>query len=173
MSLYAKRGVSAQKEEVHAATKNINKGLYPKAFCKIYDDVLGDDKNWVNVMHADGAGTKTILAYLYWRQTGDLSVWKGIAQDAIVMNTDDLLCVGIYDKLLYSSSIDRNKNLIPGEVLQALIEGSQEFFDTMTRHGINVVFMGGETADVGDVVRTIAVNGTMTARWPKEKIITN
>ena len=173
MSLYAKRGVSAQKEEVHAATKNINKGLYPKAFCKIYDDVLGDDKNWVNVMHADGAGTKTILAYLYWRQTGDLSVWKGIAQDAIVMNTDDLLCVGIYDKLLYSSSIDRNKNLIPGEVLQALIEGSQEFFDTMTRHGINMVFMGGETADVGDVVRTIAVNGTMTARWPKEKIITN
>jgi phosphoribosylformylglycinamidine cyclo-ligase len=173
MSLYAKRGVSAQKEEVHAATKNIDKGLYPKAFCKIYDDVLGNDKDWVNVMHADGAGTKTILAYLYWKQTGDLSVWKGIAQDAIVMNTDDLLCVGIYDKLLYSSSIDRNKNLIPGEVLQALIEGSQEFFDTMTKHDINIVFMGGETADVGDVVRTIAVNGTMTARWPKEKIITN
>jgi phosphoribosylformylglycinamidine cyclo-ligase len=173
MSLYAKRGVSAQKEEVHAATRNIDKGLYPKAFCKIYDDVLGDDKGWVNVMHADGAGTKTILAYLYWKQTGDLSVWKGIAQDAIVMNTDDLLCVGIYDKLLYSSSIDRNKNLIPGEVLQALIEGSQEFFDTMTRHGINMVFMGGETADVGDVVRTIAVNGTMAARWPKDKIITN
>ena len=173
MSLYAKRGVSAQKEEVHAATRNIDKGLYPKAFCKIYDDVLGDDKDWVNVMHADGAGTKTILAYLYWKQTGDLSVWKGIAQDAIVMNTDDLLCVGIYDKLLYSSSIDRNKNLIPGEVLQALIEGSQEFFDTMTRHGINIVFMGGETADVGDVVRTIAVNGTMAARWPKDKIITN
>ena len=173
MSLYAKRGVSAQKDEVHAATKNIDKGLYPKAFCKIYDDILGNDKDWVNVMHADGAGTKTILAYLYWKQTGDVSVWKGIAQDAIVMNTDDLLCVGIYDKLLYSSSIDRNKNLIPGEVLQALIEGSQEFFDTMTRQGINIVFMGGETADVGDVVRTIAVNGTMTARWPKEKIITN
>jgi phosphoribosylformylglycinamidine cyclo-ligase len=173
MSLYAKRGVSAQKEEVHAATRNIDKGLYPKAFCKIYDDVLGNDKDWVNVMHADGAGTKTILAYLYWKQTGDLSVWKGIAQDAIVMNTDDLLCVGIYDKLLYSSSIDRNKNLIPGEVLQALIEGSQEFFDTMTQHGVQIVFMGGETADVGDVVRTIAVNGTMTARWQKEKIITN
>src|SRR5688500_852742 len=173
MSLYTKRGVSAQKEEVHAATKNIDKGLYPKAFCKIYEDVLGDDKNWVNVMHADGAGTKTILAYLYWKQTSDLSVWKGIAQDAIVMNTDDLMCVGIYDKLLYSSSIDRNKNMIPGEVLQALIEGSQQFFDTMSQHGVQIIFMGGETADVGDVVRTIAVNGTMTARWPKEKIITN
>jgi phosphoribosylformylglycinamidine cyclo-ligase len=173
MSLYAKRGVSAQKEEVHAATKNINKGLYPKAFCKVYEDVLGDDKDWVNVMHADGAGTKSILAYLYWKQTGDLSVWKGIAQDAIVMNTDDLMCVGIYDKLLYSSSIDRNKNLIPGEVLQAIIEGSQEFFDTMNEHGVQIVFMGGETADVGDVVRTMAVNGTMTARWPKNKIITN
>ncbi len=173
MSLYAKRGVSAQKEEVLAATKNIDKGLYPKAFCKIYDDVLGDDKSWVNVMHADGAGTKSILAYLFWKQTGDLSVWKGIAQDAIVMNTDDLMCVGIYDKLLYSSSIDRNKNLIPGEVLQAIIEGSQEFIDAMNHHGIQIRFMGGETADVGDVVRTIAVNGTMMARWPKEKIITN
>ena len=173
MSLYAKRGVSAQKEEVHAATKNIDKGLFPKAFCKIYEDVLGGDKDWVNIMHADGAGTKSVLAYLYWRQTGDLSVWKGIAQDAIVMNTDDLMCVGVYDKLLYSSSIDRNKNLIPGDVLQAIIEGSQEFFDTMNEHGVQIVFMGGETADVGDVVRTIAVNGTMTARWPKEKIITN
>lgn len=173
MSLYAKRGVSAQKEEVHAATKNIDKGLFPKAFCKIYEDVLGDDAGWVNVMHADGAGTKSILAYLYWRQTGDLSVWKGIAQDAIVMNTDDLLCVGIYDKLLFSSSIDRNKNLIPGEVLKAIIEGTQEFFDTMHQHGVHITFMGGETADVGDVVRTIAVNGTLTARWPKAKIITN
>jgi phosphoribosylformylglycinamidine cyclo-ligase len=173
MSLYAKRGVSAQKEEVHAATKNLDKGLYPKAFCKIYEDVLGGDKDWVNVMHADGAGTKTILAYLYWRQTGDLSVWKGIAQDAIVMNTDDLMCVGIYNHLLYSSSIDRNKNLIPGEVLQAIIEGSQEFFDRMSQHGVQILFMGGETADVGDVVRTIAVNGTMAARWPKERIITN
>jgi phosphoribosylformylglycinamidine cyclo-ligase len=173
MSLYAKRGVSAQKEEVHAATKNIDKGLFPKAFCKVYEDVLGGDNDWVNVMHADGAGTKTILAYLYWKQTGDVSVWKGIAQDAIVMNTDDLMCVGIYDKLLYSSSIDRNKNLIPGEVLQAIIEGSQEFFDTMNDHHVQIVFMGGETADVGDVVRTVAVNGTMAARWPKNKIVTN
>lgn len=173
MSLYSKRGVSAQKEEVHAATKNIDKGLYPKAFCKIYKDVLGDDEAWVNVMHADGAGTKSILAYLYWKETGDLSVWKGIAQDAIVMNLDDLLCVGIYDKLLFSSSIDRNKNLIPGEVLQALIEGTQAFFDTMKDFDVDIAFLGGETADVGDVVRTIAVNGTMTARWPKEKIITN
>jgi phosphoribosylformylglycinamidine cyclo-ligase len=173
MSLYAKRGVSAQKEEVHAATENISKGIFPKAFCKIYDDVLGGDKDWVNVMHADGAGTKSILAYLYWKQTGDLSVWKGIAQDAIVMNTDDMICAGIYDKMLYSSSIDRNKNRIPGEVLKALIEGTQEFFDTMRQHGVTISFLGGETADVGDVVRTIAVNGTMTARWPKDKIISN
>lgn len=173
MSLYTKRGVSAQKEEVHAATKNIDKGLYPKAFCKIYKDVLGNDEQWVNVMHADGAGTKSILAYLYWKETGDISVWKGIAQDAIVMNLDDLLCVGIYDKILFSSSIDRNKNLIPGEVLQAIIEGTQEFFDNMQSHGVDIAFLGGETADVGDVVRTIAVNGTMAARWPKNKIITN
>ncbi|MGN6162916.1 MAG: AIR synthase related protein [Flavisolibacter sp.] len=173
MSIYSKRGVSAQKEEVHAATKNIDKGLYPKAFCKIYKDLLGNDEAWVNVMHADGAGTKSILAYLYWKETGDLSVWKGIAQDAVVMNLDDLLCVGIYDKLLFSSSIDRNKNLIPGEVLQALIEGTQEFFDTMKNFDVDIAFLGGETADVGDVVRTIAVNGTMAARWPKEKIITN
>lgn len=173
MSLYSQRGVSAQKEEVHAATKNLDKGLYPRAFCKVYPDVLGGDDAWVNVMHADGAGTKSILAYLYWKETGDLSVWKGIAQDAIVMNTDDLLCVGIVDKLLYSSSIDRNKARIPAEVLQALIEGSQEFFDTMRQHGVDITFMGGETADVGDVVRTVAVNGTMAARWPKEKLITN
>src|SRR5689334_10298145 len=173
MSLYSKRGVSAQKEEVHKATANLDKGLYSKAFCKIYPDILGNDLEWVNVMHADGAGTKSILAYLYWKQTGDVSVWKGIAQDAIVMNTDDLMCVGIYDKFLYSSSIDRNKNLVPGEVLQAIIEGSQEFFDTMNDHDVQIVFMGGETADVGDVVRTIAVNGTMTARWPKSRIITN
>jgi phosphoribosylformylglycinamidine cyclo-ligase len=173
MSLYTKRGVSAQKEEVHAATKNIDKGLFPKAFCKIYKDVLGNDEQWVNVMHADGAGTKSILAYLYWKETGDISVWKGIAQDAIVMNLDDLLCVGIYDNILFSSSIDRNKNLIPGEVLQAIIEGTQEFFDNMQSHGIDIAFLGGETADVGDVVRTIAVNGTMAARWQKEKIITN
>ncbi len=173
MSLYSKRGVSAQKEEVHAATRNIDKGLYPKAFCKVYKDVLGGDEKWINVMHADGAGTKSILAYLYWKETGDLNVWKGIAQDAIVMNLDDLLCVGIYDRLLFSSSIDRNKSLIPGEVLQAIIEGSQEFFDSMSNQGLEIAFLGGETADVGDVVRTIAVNGTMAARWPKDRIITN
>ena len=173
MSLYSKRGVSAQKEEVHAATKNIDKGLYPKAFCKIYEDVLGGDKDWVNVMHADGAGTKSILAYLYWKETGDISVWKGIAQDAIVMNLDDLLCVGIYKNLLFSSSIDRNKNRIPGDVLKVLIEGTQEFFDTMTDHGVDIAFLGGETADVGDVVKTVAVNGTMAARWQKEKLVTN
>ncbi len=173
MSLYSKRGVSAQKEEVHAATKNLDKGLYPKAFCKIYADVLCGDADWVNVMHADGAGTKSILAYLYWKETGDVSVWKGIAQDAIVMNLDDLLCVGIYDNLLFSSTIDRNKNVIPAEVLEAVINGTQEFFDTMKNFGVNITFMGGETADVGDVVRTMAVNGTMTARWPKSKLITN
>jgi phosphoribosylformylglycinamidine cyclo-ligase len=173
MSLYSKRGVSAQKEEVHAATKNLDKGLYANAFCKIYPDVLCGDDNWVNVMHADGAGTKSILAYLYWKETGDVSVWKGIAQDAIVMNLDDLLCVGIYDNLLFSSTIDRNKNVIPAEVLEAVINGTQEFFDTMRGFGVNISFMGGETADVGDVVRTIAVNGTMTARWPKSKLITN
>lgn len=173
MSLYSKRGVSAQKEEIHSATKNLDSGLYPNAFCKIYPDVLCGDDDWVNVMHADGAGTKSILAYLYWKETGDISVWKGIAQDAIVMNLDDLLCVGIYDNLLFSSTIDRNKNLIPGEVLEALVNGSQEFFDRMKSFGVNISYMGGETADVGDVVRTIAVNGTMTARWPRSKVVTN
>jgi phosphoribosylformylglycinamidine cyclo-ligase len=173
MSLYSKRGVSAQKEEVHAATKNLDKGLYANSFCKIYPDVLCGDADWANVMHADGAGTKSILAYLYWKETGDVSVWKGIAQDAIVMNLDDLLCVGIYDNILFSSTIDRNKNLIPAEVLEAVINGTQEFFDTMKKFGVNISFMGGETADVGDVVRTMAVNGTMTARWPKQKLITN
>lgn len=173
MSLYSKRGVSAQKEEVHAATKNLDKGLYPNAFCKIYKDVLCGDEDWVNVMHADGAGTKSILAYLYWKETGDVSAWKGIAQDAIVMNLDDLLCVGIYDQLLFSSTIDRNKKLVPAEVLEAVINGTQAFFDTMKEFGVNISFMGGETADVGDVVRTIAVNGTMTARWPKSKLVTN
>ena len=173
MSLYEKRGVSAQKEEVHAATKNLEQGLFPKAFCKVYPDTLCGDDAWVNVMHADGAGTKSILAYLYWKETGDVSVWKGIAQDAIVMNLDDLLCVGIYDNLLFSSTIDRSKKNIPSEVLEAVINGTQEFFNTMKGFGVNIHFMGGETADVGDVVRTIAVNGTMTARWPKEKIITN
>lgn len=173
MSLYNKRGVSAQKEEVHAATRNLDKGLYPKAFCKIYPDVLCGDENWVNLMHADGAGTKSILAYLYWKETGDLSVWKGIAEDAIVMNLDDLLCVGIHDRLIFSSTIDRNKQLIPAAVLQEIIEGSQSFFDRMRTMGVDITYMGGETADVGDVVRTIAVNGTMTSRWPKNKLITN
>lgn len=173
MSLYSKRGVSAQKEEVHSATKNLDQGLYPKAFCKIYADVLCGDDDWVNVMHADGAGTKSILAYLHWKETGDISVWKKIAQDAIVMNLDDLLCVGIYTDLIFSSTIDRNKNAIPGEVLESVISGSQEFFDSMKKFGVNITYMGGETADVGDVVRTIAVNGTMTARWPKSKLVTN
>ncbi len=173
MSLYSKRGVSAQKEEVHAATKHLDQGLYPNAFCKVYPDVLCGDDDWVNVMHADGAGTKSILAYLYWKETGDTSVWKGIAQDAIVMNLDDLLCVGIYDNLLFSSTIDRNKQLIPAEVLEAVINGTQDFFNTMKGFGVHIHFMGGETADVGDVVRTMAVNGTMTARWPKSKLVTN
>lgn len=173
MSIYQKRGVSAQKEEVHAATRKLDKGLYPYAFCKIYRDALCGDEDWVNLMHADGAGTKSILAYLYWKETGDLSVWKGIAQDAVVMNLDDLLCTGIYTNLLFSSTIDRNKNLIPGEVLEAVINGTQEFFDAMKAFGIQITYMGGETADVGDVVRTIAVNGTMTARWPKAKLVTN
>ena len=173
MSLYSQRGVSAQKEEVHEATKNLDKGLYPNAFCNIYPDELSGDKNWVNVMHADGAGTKSILAYLYWKETNDLSVWKGIAQDAIVMNLDDLICTGIYNNFLFSSTIDRNKKNIPGEVLEAIINGSQEFFESLEKFGVNIHYLGGETADVGDVVRTIAVNGTMVARWPKEKIITN
>lgn len=173
MGLYSKRGVSAQKEEVHAATGTLDKGLFPKSFCQVFPDWMGGDEHWVNVMHADGAGTKSILAYLYWKETGDISVWKGIAQDAVVMNLDDLLCVGIYDNVLFSSTIDRNKNLIPGEVLTAIMEGTQEFFEKMKTFGIRIQYMGGETADVGDVVRTIAVNGTMAARWPKEKIISN
>lgn len=173
MSLYSKRGVSAQKEEVHAAVKNLDQGIFPNAFCKIYPDFLGGDENFVNVMHADGAGTKSILAYLYWKETGDASVWKGIAQDAVVMNLDDLLCVGIYDNIIFNSTIDRNKNLIPGEVLEQIISGTQEFFDLMKNFDVNIHYLGGETADVGDVVRTIAVNGTMTARWPKSKIISN
>ena len=173
MSLYSKRGVSAQKEEVHAAVKNLDQGLFPNAFCKVYPDFLGGDENFVNIMHADGAGTKSILAYLYWKETGDISVWKGIAQDAIVMNLDDLLCVGIYDNIVFNSTIDRNKNLIPGEVLEQIINGSQELFDQLKTFGVNIHYLGGETADVGDVVRTIAVNGTMTSRWPKNKIISN
>ena len=173
MSLYSKRGVSAQKEEVHLATQKLDQGLYEKSFCKVYKDYLCGDDNWVNVMHADGAGTKSILAYLYWKETGDLSVWKGIAQDAIVMNLDDLLCVGIYDQLLFSSTIDRNKKLIPGEVLEQIINGTQEIFNELSKYGVHIQYMGGETADVGDVVRTIAVNGTMTARWAKSGIVTN
>ena len=173
MSLYSKRGVSAQKEEVHEAVKNLNQGLYPHAFCKIYPDFLAGDNGFVNVMHADGAGTKSILAYLYWKETGDISVWKGIAQDAVVMNLDDLLCVGIYDNIVFNSTIDRNKNLIPGTVLEQIIHGTQELFDSLKTFGVNIHYLGGETADVGDVVRTVAVNGTMTCRWPKNKIISN
>jgi len=173
MSLYSQRGVSAQKEEVHKATEKLDKGLYPYAFCKLYPDYLGNDAGWVNVMHADGAGTKSILAYLYWKETGDISVWKGIAQDAVVMNLDDLLCTGIHDNILFSSTIDRNKRLIPGEVLEAVINGTQELFEELAGFGVHIHYLGGETADVGDVVRTIAVNGTMTARWPKDKIISN
>lgn len=173
MSLYSKRGVSAQKEDVHKAIQKLDQGLYPHAFCKIYPDISGGDENFVNLMHADGAGTKSILAYLYWKETGDISVWKGIAQDAVVMNLDDLLCVGIHDNLLFSSTIDRNKTLIPGEVLEMIINGTRELFEELREFGVNIHYMGGETADVGDVVRTIAVNGTMMARWPKTGLVTN
>jgi phosphoribosylformylglycinamidine cyclo-ligase len=173
MSLYSKRGVSAQKEEVHAAVKNLGQGLFANAFCKIYPDYLGADKAFANVMHADGAGTKSILAYLYWKETGDISVWKGIAQDAVVMNLDDLLCVGIYDNIIFNSTIDRNKNLVTGEVLHQVINGTQELFDQLRPFGVNIHYLGGETADVGDVVRTVAVNGTMTSRWPMNRIISN
>jgi len=173
MSLYSQRGVSAQKEEVHKAIARLDKGLYDHAFCKMYPDYLCGDDSFVNISHADGAGTKSILAYLYWKETGDVSVWKGIAKDAVAMNLDDLLCVGVYDNLLFSSTIDRNKLLIPGEVIEAVINGTQEFFDELKQFGVNIHYLGGETADVGDVVRTIAVNGTMTARWEKKKLITN
>src|SRR5689334_7671559 len=173
MSLYNKRGVSAQKEEVHAATKHLDQGLYPNAFCKIYPDYFCEDDDFVSVMHADGAGTKSILAYLYWKETGDISVWKGIAQDAIVMNLDDLLCAGIWDNIVFNSTIDRNKLLIPGDVLFEVINGSKELFDELKTFGIHIHYLGGETADVGDVVRTVAVNGTMTSRWLKKKIVTN
>ncbi len=173
MSLYSKRGVSAQKEEVHEAVKNLDQGLFPNAFCKIYPDYLGGDDNFVNVMHADGAGTKSILAYLYWKETGDISVWKGIAQDAVVMNLDDLLCVGIHDNIVFNSTIDRNKNMIPGEVLEQIITGTQDVFDMLAKYDVQIHYLGGETADVGDVVRTAAVNGTMAVRWPKNKIISN
>lgn len=173
MSLYNKRGVSAQKEEVHEAIKGLDQGLFPHAFCKVYPDFISGDNNYINVMHADGAGTKSILAYLYWKETGDISVWRGIAQDAVVMNLDDLLCIGVYDNIIFNSTIDRNKNLIPGEVLKEIIDGTSSLFSTLSNMGVRVHYLGGETADVGDVVRTVAVNGTMTARWPKNKLITN
>ena len=173
MSLYNKRGVSAQKEEVHAAIQNLDQGLYPNAFCKIYPDYLGGDDDFVNIMHADGAGTKSILAYLYWKETGDISVWRGIAQDAVVMNLDDLLCIGVYDNIIFNSTIDRNKLLIPGEVLKEIIDGTSQLFASLETMGVGIKYLGGETADVGDVVRTVAVNGTMTARWPKSKLVTN
>ncbi len=169
---YALRGVSAQKEEVHQAVAKLDKGLYPKAFCKIYPDYWGNDNDYCNIMHADGAGTKSIIAYLYWKETGDLSVWEGIAIDAIVMNIDDMLCVGATGPFTYSSTIGRNKNLIPGAVIASVINGSQSFFHTLAGYGIQVHFMGGETADVGDVVRTVIVDGTMSARMPRKKIIT-
>ncbi len=171
MEKYAQRGVSAGKEEVHEAVKNLNHGLYPKSFCKIYPDFLADDADWVNVMSSDGSGTKAILAYLYWRETGDVSVWEGIAQDAIVMNLDDLICVGATDRFLYTSIINRNKNLIPGEVISALIQGSQKFFDSLAAHGISVNFLGGETADLGDCVRSITVDGSMVTRMKKSELI--
>lgn len=173
MSIYASRGVSAQKEEVHQAIKNLDQGLYPFAFCKMYPDLIGGDMDFINIMHADGAGTKSILAYLYWKETGDISVWKGIARDAVAMNLDDLLCVGVTDQLLFSSTIDRNKLVIGGDILEAIIQGTQEYFNLLKEYGVHIHYLGGETADVGDVVRTIAVNGTMMARWPKQKLITN
>ncbi len=173
MSLYQKRGVSAQKEEVHAAIQDLDQGLYANAFCKIYPDYLTGDPDHVNVMHADGAGTKSILAYLYWKETGDISVWRGIAQDAVVMNLDDLLCIGVYDNIIFNSTIDRNKHLITGEVLKEIIDGTSALFADLETMGVKIHYLGGETADVGDVVRTVAVNGTMTARWPKNKLVTN
>lgn len=170
---YMKRGVSSQKEDVHAAIKNIDKGLFPQAFCKIVPDFLGGDDAYCNLMHADGAGTKSSLAYLYWKETGDLSVWKGIAQDAIVMNTNDLLAAGVYQDILISSTIGRNKNLIPGEVIQTIIEGTEEFIEMLRSYGVNIHSTGGETADVGDLVRTIIVDSTVTARAKRSSIIDN
>lgn len=170
---YHKRGVSASKEDVHKAIKNIDKGLFPKAFCKIIPDYLTGDEEYCLVMHADGAGTKSSLAYLYWKETGDLSVWKGIAQDALVMNLDDLLCVGITDNILLSSTIGRNKNLIPGEVISAIINGTEELADNLAKHGVSIHTTGGETADVGDLVRTIIVDSTVTARIKRSEVIDN
>lgn len=170
---YAQRGVSAGKEDVHRAVAHLDKGLYPHAFCKIYADYWGGDEAYCNLMHADGAGTKSSLAYLYWKETGDLSVWRGIAVDAIVMNIDDMLCVGATGPFTYSSTIGRNKNLVPGEVISEIINGTQEYFNQLRKFGIDVAFMGGETADVGDVVRTIIVDGTMSARMRRDRIISN
>ena len=170
---YGLRGVSSQKEDVHKAISKVDKGLYPKAFCKIIPDLLGNDPEYCNIVHADGAGTKSSLAYLYWRETGDMSVWKGIAQDAIVMNTDDLICVGITGPFLLSSTIGRNKNLIPGEVIAAIIEGTESFCQEMREHGVDIHTTGGETADVGDLVRTIIVDSTLTARARRSNIISN
>lgn len=170
---YQLRGVSAEKEDIHNAIKNLDKGLYPNAFCKIIPDVLGGDDKYCNIMHADGAGTKSSLAYLYWKETGDLSVWAGIAQDAIVMNTDDLLCVGATDKMLLSSTIGRNKNLIPGEVISAIINGTEEFLAKLRSLGVGIYLTGGETADVGDLVRTVIVDSTVTARMRRDEVIEN
>ena len=168
---YMRRGVSASKEDVHQAIRNIDKGLFPKAFCKIVPDILGDDPLYCNVMHADGAGTKSALAYLYWKETGDLSVWKGIAQDAVVMNLDDLICVGAVENILLSSTIGRNKQLIPGEVVLAIIQGTEEFCSEMRDLGISIYPTGGETADVGDLVRTIIVDSTVTCRLKRSDVI--
>lgn len=170
---YALRGVSAQKEDVHSAIKNIDKGLFPKAFCKIIPDYLSQDDDYCVIMHADGAGTKSSLAYMYWKETGDLSVWKGIAQDALIMNIDDLLCVGATDNILLSSTIGRNKNLIPGEVISAIISGTEELIEDLKKHGVSIHSTGGETADVGDLVRTIIVDSTVTARMKRSDVIDN
>jgi len=170
---YNQRGVSASKEDVHAAIKNIDKGIFPKAFCKIIPDVLGNDPDYCNIMHADGAGTKSSLAYTYWKETGDLSVWKGIAQDAIIMNIDDLICVGATDQILLSSTIGRNKNLVPGEVIAAIINGTEEILAELRSLGISIYSTGGETADVGDLVRTIIVDSTVTCRMKRDEVISN
>lgn len=170
---YNLRGVSASKEDVHNAIKNVDKGLYPKAFCKIIPDILGGDPDWCNIMHADGAGTKSSLAYVYWRETGDISVWKGIAQDALIMNIDDLLCVGATDNILLSSTIGRNKHLIPGEVISAIINGTEELLEELRGQGVTIYSTGGETADVGDLVRTIIVDSTVTCRMRRCDVINN
>ena len=170
---YNKRGVSASKEDVHNAIKNIDKGIFPKAFCKIVPDYLGGDPSYCNIMHADGAGTKSSLAYMYWKETGDLSVWKVIAQDALIMNIDDLLCVGAVDNILLSSTIGRNKNRIPGEVIAAIINGTEELLEEYRKLGVSIYSTGGETADVGDLVRTIIVDSTVTCRMKREEIIDN